>query len=429
MSKITLETKSAPNILITAVNGELSVRGWDRDQVMAKNGDDEEIILVEENDLIRLESPVACQLYVPHGASIQAKSISGDALFKNLEGRLSIDNVGGSLVIRDISSTEIDQVAGELSARRIRGDLRVQRVGSSAIVKDLDGQFASEGIGGQLYLRDVSGGISVSIGGNANLRLAPVPWQAYSIKAGGNLRCQVPADFTGEVTFSSGSQNIQIRLPDRKELVKSVDHTLVLGEDGVKMLLSAGGSVELRSYSSDQVAFQDIDVDFGKELGDLADEIASDISSQIETQMNMLESHLDLQLNQIGKTVRSAGLSAERAEQIRLKIESAKERAASKAQSAAKRAQLKLEKKLASAQRKAERKSKAAAVRTARRERKKHSSESSWTVRSSPSFTPSQPKVDDPVTADERLMILKMLQDKKISAEDAEKLLVALEGK
>jgi hypothetical protein len=35
----------------------------------------------------------------------------------------------------------------------------------------------------------------------------------------------------------------------------------------------------------------------------------------------------------------------------------------------------------------------------------------------------------EPVTDEERLTILKMLQDKKISLQDAEKLLAALEGK
>jgi hypothetical protein len=39
---------------------------------------------------------------------------------------------------------------------------------------------------------------------------------------------------------------------------------------------------------------------------------------------------------------------------------------------------------------------------------------------------PSKPKT--PVSEEERLTILKMLQEKKITAEDAEKLLAALEG-
>ena len=39
------------------------------------------------------------------------------------------------------------------------------------------------------------------------------------------------------------------------------------------------------------------------------------------------------------------------------------------------------------------------------------------------------PPIDQPVSDEERLTILRMLQDKKISMEDAEKLLAALEGK
>jgi hypothetical protein len=43
-------------------------------------------------------------------------------------------------------------------------------------------------------------------------------------------------------------------------------------------------------------------------------------------------------------------------------------------------------------------------------------------------FTPPQPP-RDLVTDDERLMVLKMVQDKKISVEEAEKLLRAMEGR
>ena len=47
-----------------------------------------------------------------------------------------------------------------------------------------------------------------------------------------------------------------------------------------------------------------------------------------------------------------------------------------------------------------------------------------------PSMPPVPPRPPaEPVTDEERLTILKMLQDKKISLQDAEKLLSALEGK
>ena len=49
---------------------------------------------------------------------------------------------------------------------------------------------------------------------------------------------------------------------------------------------------------------------------------------------------------------------------------------------------------------------------------------------SMPPVPPAPPRPQaEPVTDEERLTILKMLQEKKISIQDAEKLLAALEGK
>jgi hypothetical protein len=84
---------------------------------------------------------------------------------------------------------------------------------------------------------------------------------------------------------------------------------------------------------------------------------------------------------------------------------------------------VKLDLKVAAAQRKADRKARAAAARAARKERQSRG-ERGYTIMPPP---PSKPV--DPVSEEERMMILQMLQDKKISVEQAEKLLAALEGR
>jgi len=79
--------------------------------------------------------------------------------------------------------------------------------------------------------------------------------------------------------------------------------------------------------------------------------------------------------------------------------------------------------KVAAAERKADRKVRTTAARAARKARKSIG-ERGFTS------TPLHPrKPVDPVSEEERMMILQMLQDKKISVEQAEKLLAALEGK
>ena len=112
--------------------------------------------------------------------------------------------------------------------------------------------------------------------------------------------------------------------------------------------------------------------------------------------------------------------------QVEDRLKAAKERAAQRAEAASLRAQAKMERKVAAAQRKAERKARAAAAREARRERKRAGRTGHEVVITPPPLR-SQPK--EPVSEEERMMILQMLQDQKISVDQAEQLLAALDGR
>ena len=87
------------------------------------------------------------------------------------------------------------------------------------------------------------------------------------------------------------------------------------------------------------------------------------------------------------------------------------------------RAQERMERKMAAAQRKVERK-----ARSAERHDRDHSWRFVWTAPAGVSTAESS-VAESNATDDERLMVLRMLEQKKITLEQAEKLLEALEGK
>ena len=114
-------------------------------------------------------------------------------------------------------------------------------------------------------------------------------------------------------------------------------------------------------------------------------------------------------------------------ERINRRVQAAMERAQShleaanrQAASAGHRASIKIE----AAMRRAEAKARAAEVRSRRGQANIRVGRWNWDV--TPHATS---PASAPVSDEERLAILKMLQEKKISVEDAEKLLAALEGK
>jgi hypothetical protein len=278
-------------------------------------------------------------------------------------------------------------------------------------------------VGGSLHLREISGGISAEVGGSVSAEFSPVSWQAYGIDSGGNIHCYLPGETNATIEIMSGAQDIRVKTPSQTEKITQGNYTLTLGEGAASVKLTAGGSVDIRTRDLDWLEVEDFDFDFGREISSLADEIAEQATLQIESQLEMLESNLNVYLSGLASSISSAGLSEERAKEIEERLERAKERAAQRAEAAAEKARVKLDLKVAAAQRKADRKARAAAVRAARKERQSRG-ERSYTI-----LTPPPTKPEESVSEEERMMILQMLQDKKISVEQAEKLLAALEGR
>ena len=460
MAKKTLETGEAPQVIVKNVGSDLQVKGWDRSEILVKSSSDNDIVLEEREEGIFVSCPSDCVLYVPQKASVEVKQVGSNARFRSIDGAVVIGSVGTDLSLRDVGSAQAETVGTDLSARRVRAalnvkkvgssalvqdvsnvnlgtvgsqliakrvraDLQIEQVGSSAVVRDVDGQVRFTSIGNSLHLRDVSGGIQAELGGSATIDFAPVSWQAYSIKAADSIRCNIPADANAQFEIESGAQRIRIKTAEGSETVKEGTHTLILGDGGAPVKLVAGGSVEIVSQGSGMGEVDEFEIDFGSEIGSLADEIAEQTTRQIEAQMELLEEQLNAQMAGLSMSLGSAGMSEERMRELEERLEQAKERAARRAEEASRRTQEKLERKIAAAQRKAERKARASAVREARRHRS-HDFMGPEVVIVPPV---ARQTAKDPVSEEERMMILQMLQDRKISVEQAEQLLSALEGK
>jgi hypothetical protein len=352
-------------------------------------------------------------------------NVGTDFSAKRVNGDLIADHIGSSATIGDVGKVTLDSVGSQLVAKRIRGDLKITgRIGGNALVRDIDGQVMISSVGGSLHLREVSDGITADVGGNATVEFSPVSWQAYQVDSGGNIRSHIPADANATLEILSGARDIRIKTPDISEKIEQGNYTLTLGEGAAAIKLNAGGSVNITTREMDWEGLEDFEIDFGDEIGSMAEEIAEQAVRQIETQLDMIENNLDVHLSGLATSLSAAGLSEERARELEERLEQARIRAAERAERAAERAREKLELKIAAAQRKAQRKSRAAAARAARKARQSRG-ERTFTIMP----PPVHPKPIDPVSEKERMMILQMLQEKKINVEQAEKLLSALEGK
>jgi hypothetical protein len=410
MKTETITTSPSVSVLVRAVAGDLRVAGWDRSELMAKTDGDALIL-----DSASVPLVISCDedliLYLPRQAELKVESVAGDTSLQAVHGLLTIGPVGGDLSGADLGPLSLETVAGDvpmrhigaLTAKTIAGDFTLrsangpcvlESVGGDASIRNVDGQVVIQKARSDLYLRNVRGGVDVSSGADVALFIVPLAGQSYRVTAGDDLIVRLPENANARLHLQAKqADDIHIDFPGAQPPEAGSSCDLVLGPDqaGIaEMVLSCGGDLLVTS----QAGAWESAADFGVGMSDSGDWGGP-----------------------------SFPLPPDFSERINRRVQAAMEHHSVHLEAASRRAGARVE----AAMRRAEAKAHAAEVRA---NRGHHGHVNMNVGRWSWDPSPHQPPADssEPVSDDERLTILRMLQEKKISLEEAEKLLAALEG-
>lgn len=381
MEQQVLLTGDRPVIVVEAIHGDLHVMGWERAEVLARARSDSDLSLNQRGDQVLLTCHDDCVLRVPQSATLELVNVMGDARVKLTHGGLTVRQAS-DLAIHGAGHTTIESVRGDCVIKAIAGDLQVNRVGGDLFVRDVQGQCVVTAVGGDIRIGGIGRMASASAGGDISLSLTPAPGQQYQFTAGGDIRARVPANANARFIMTSRADNIRVRIAGLPNGAGQGVRRVTLGDGSAEVILTAGGDISL---SSDSGA-QNID-----DLG----------------------ARLDAEFSRIGDLIGQR--TQEAAQRMASRIEAKAQRAARKAERMAQRV-----------------------AREA--EQQSHG----WMRQGHPfegrhfagPFTPPPPPGAQapartgaqPVTDEERLIVLRMVEQKKITVEQAEKLLAALEG-
>ena len=355
----------SPKININSVSGDLSIIGWDGEDMLIK-ADDDEVRFEQKDGEVILSTDDDLSLRIPKGASLLLQSVDGDLAIRGVTGDIELKEVGGDLSIREAGSIEIDTVEGDFNLRSAKKNLYVKNAQGDVSIRDVEGSVTLDSVADDLALRGARGNIKVNVGEDIIVYLEPKPDGDYSITAGDDILLVLPTN--ANATLTMRGDDIDVDWPSMKE-EDVTERVVTLGNGSAKISLNAGGKVRVSNNA---------------EAGESAEEFG----------------------NFAGLNFDWSGFG----ERISKRVEQATARAAKRVEEVARRAERH-------------------AGRFARHG--KHGSSSGpWNWDFGPKGVPNPPPPpSEPVSEDERMAILNMLAEKKITAEQAEQLLAALEGK
>jgi hypothetical protein len=361
----TISVGKTPKIHISAIGGDLSVVGWDGEDILIK-GDDDELTVNRNDEAVSLSSTDDVALRIPRDTSLMIESVGGDMALRGVMGNVEIKEVQSDLSMRDVGSVTISSIEADFSLRGAKGDLYVKHVGGDVSVRDVEGNVTFDSIADDLALRGVRGNIKVNVGEDVVVYLEPKADGEYAITAGDDILLVLKPN--ANATLSMQGDKIEVDWPGIESEPDVTERVLVLGDGAAKIALSAGGDIRVTNNA---------------EAGNSAEDFG----------------------NFAGINVDWSGFG----ERISRQVEQATARAAKRAEEAARRVERHAE-------------------RHARRWRG-NVKVGRWNWETGPRGVPTPPTPpSEPVAEEERMAVLKMLAEKKITAEQAEQLLNALEG-
>jgi hypothetical protein len=291
----------------------------------------------------------------------------------------------GDVHLSHVGAASLARVHGDVNARTVAGDLGIGAVSGDVRVRDLAGSLTLEEGRGDFRGQDLSGGMSVhGVKGDLTLKSALTPGLAYSARASGDVVARFPEGTSARLELQArgdiATKGFQVEEQGTGRAVAQI------GEGEAQLTLSAGGDLSVKVRGEDQ----------DQPWGFAMDELGEQISAEIDQHMNQLGTEFP----DVGALV-SREVEREIARQV--------EREARKAQRQAERASRRAEQHARRAQERAQRKASKFQAKFEHR----------WGARTSRAAHegPSQ---------EEQITVLRMLQENKITTEEAETLLKAL---
>ncbi len=373
-------------------HANLNVLGWERPEVRAASSARLPASIQVAGEVVTISCMDDCTLQVPAACQLTIERSSGDLYVRNISGSVSIIRVGGDLSVDQVSLLDIQSVGGDCEIFKVNGPLNFQRVGGDLVAGELLGPVMFGSVNGDLQIQLPGTDVNINARGDIEADFLEVLTQKVSINAGGDIEVSLPDNPNVDLNLLCGG-DIDIDIEGSQRI--STEHVFQarLGTGTARFSIHAGGDIAVSDDSWD-----------GSHLADMA-------------------RHLEdawQKINDRSRERRQAGPldGKEISDQIHRKVQERLRQAEERIQESMQRAE----------------------------EKTLRSGRISVVIPPTPPVPPIPPIPPIPpafgrrppatpaepalrrASEEERLLVLQMLQEKKITVEEADRLLRALEG-
>jgi hypothetical protein len=376
MAQRNIPCGEAPQVIIQAEEN-LSIQGVELAEIRIIINDLGDLSVVEDDRGMVITCEEDCAIHLPVGAKVEVREVGGSATIADFPGILEIGQVDGNLFLKDVGDVKCNRIDGNCWLESA-GRFSVGTIGGNLKGKATRDTLNASGVGGNIKLESAKSVEGLRAGGNISIKVLEI-LKDLDLAACGNIRLFLPQKPGFILNAVSGGQNVSVYSEGKLRKFSGSAYGVQFGQGEAKLHLSAGGNITV----SDQGLEEKESQGFG-----LGDDIEIDID-------------WDSMTDRFKKRIKEKMRKAER------KVEAEQRRA---------------EYRVREAMKKVEGFDFSNIINTSL-----HGA--GWPFSATAAADEEPVEEREEVTDAEKMIILNLLQEKKITAEEAERLLDALAGK
>jgi len=233
---------SAAPVIEVSTDGNLRVSGWSQESVEVQNRSEDALSAEFQDDRLRLYCEEDLVLKVPTQCRLQINVVEGSLTISSVFGEINVQSVGGSVTLQACGTVSCVNISGHCKFTSATGDLRLLNIGGNLKGSSSSGKLIVSNVGGNIKLLDVLLVDKVHAGGNIKAKLPASPLELEAL-AGGNIKLWIPQDANFNLEAHSGGEKVVFQSGTEQQRFVTGRHNVAIGAGGPLVRLHAGGNV------------------------------------------------------------------------------------------------------------------------------------------------------------------------------------------
>lgn len=277
----------SPRVEINRCDGDLEARGLSRQDIALESDTSPFQVTATEDTAVVGEMEGSCAIRMPEQGHLRIGSLSSQLTLKGVLGTTEVDHIGGDCIARHTGSLKLGSIDGDAHLRHSDSPITVDAVRGDATLCDIDAPITIKHVGGDFWGRNLPAGLQIEqIDGDLALHTDFSPGSSYQFATRGDILFRVPSN-----------ANARFKMP-RQTAIRVDDDLTIIDEGGQQIIVLGTGAAEVQVSAAASIRVQSdetCDMEGGRAFtfdGNI-DAYMTDVSAKLDAQMSQIEARLN----------------------------------------------------------------------------------------------------------------------------------------